>query len=659
MWQGLLKNREKIWYIFLTDTITLAYASMLCFGPFSQVVSAHTVKQGHTSVATDNCRLQAIPDSHSVLLVLLDRSGSLVASDGYATDPSRYSTSITKALADLWPGILIVIPFGDPHLNGAYPNVPVLPVYRATLSDSTQRETLKNNVENYPIIGGTPLAPAMKIALDPVMVPELQNPVPGSRAIIITDGEPTPATESQYLNETTDRQVQEITSKPGYISQFRDRCIPINPFGLKTDAPADSFLSQIATGTGGEYTHVQSAQELAQKVIQLYNNWLGLSLSQATKDTDGNYPVFINDFASHAYIIAFRSDASYNVNLFGSDGKTPVTGISPGSIDTHYEIYTLNTLLVPVGIYKVNMSNDSGAQVYGLADFQQLHLNLLAPNPMNAYINQPLTIKAALLKGQEQYIPTGLAELSVDVTYSAGGKTSTILHKDLKQYDKQGTFSYQLPTYTQLGQLRIQIHVIYQEIPNYSQAYMLSLLYFCNKGQLQCFWEQYELQTIPAVVFLTIIVLLLIAWYIWSKQPKLEGTLTSIPEHGSEEVAVSLFRDRKWLVQLLRRSIISSNEILAIPRKGILFDFDVAQFEFVAHRLKSTNGQKSADDQITGGGQNTTYIKQAPGNMATIIIKRGNKEIPVANKDFSQSVLLQADDTINIENRDKAWYSLN
>ena len=68
----------------------------------------------------------------------------------------------------------------------------MLPVYRATLSDPTQRDRLKAEVENYPVLGGTPLAPAMSEALDPEKVPELANAPPGSRAMINTDGGPTP-----------------------------------------------------------------------------------------------------------------------------------------------------------------------------------------------------------------------------------------------------------------------------------------------------------------------------------------------------------------------------------------------------------------------------------------------------------------------------------
>src|ERR1700687_4930007 len=57
------------------------------------------------------CSITAQPTSQSVLVVLLDRSGSL-----HGSDSDGYSTSVTKALADLWPGIMIVIPFGDPLL---------------------------------------------------------------------------------------------------------------------------------------------------------------------------------------------------------------------------------------------------------------------------------------------------------------------------------------------------------------------------------------------------------------------------------------------------------------------------------------------------------------------------------------------------------------
>src|SRR5947208_1319063 len=56
---------------------------------------------------------------NALLAILLDRSGSLIASVGKSppTDPDGYSGSVTKALADLWPGNVAVIPFGNDQAN--------------------------------------------------------------------------------------------------------------------------------------------------------------------------------------------------------------------------------------------------------------------------------------------------------------------------------------------------------------------------------------------------------------------------------------------------------------------------------------------------------------------------------------------------------------
>src|SRR5579863_1115953 len=72
---------------------------------YSGVVKASTVRK----ISATTCRVPTQPGISSLLVVLLDRSGSLTS-----TDPDEYSASMTKALADLWPGSMAVIPFtGD------------------------------------------------------------------------------------------------------------------------------------------------------------------------------------------------------------------------------------------------------------------------------------------------------------------------------------------------------------------------------------------------------------------------------------------------------------------------------------------------------------------------------------------------------------------
>jgi hypothetical protein len=138
MWQVLLKSREKIWHALLLGTIILTYVSMLCVGPFGNVASAHAMVTGYSSTALNDCPDPAIPDTNSLLIVLLDRSGSLVVPPGEATDPDDYSTSAVRALTDLWPGKMAVIPFGNDTANVLGP----VDVF----SDIHAREILKNQI---------------------------------------------------------------------------------------------------------------------------------------------------------------------------------------------------------------------------------------------------------------------------------------------------------------------------------------------------------------------------------------------------------------------------------------------------------------------------------------------------------------------------------
>lgn len=124
---------------------------MACAGFFIKVASAHTLTFRHSSVASSNCPNAAIPDTGSLLIVLLDRSGSLVVEPG-ATDSGDYSTSAVKALADLWPGKMAVIPFGSDA-------APVLGPY--TVSDVHEREVLKRQIPEPDPNADTPLGLAM------------------------------------------------------------------------------------------------------------------------------------------------------------------------------------------------------------------------------------------------------------------------------------------------------------------------------------------------------------------------------------------------------------------------------------------------------------------------------------------------------------------
>lgn len=517
------------------------------------------------------------PGPHSLLVVLLDRSGSLIYEPG-ATDPHGYSTSVTKAIADLWPGQMAVIPFGGDTF-------PLLVIGPYAMSDPTQRDELKNEVEgNRPKVGAdTPLGPAMDQALR-----LLQGAEPGSRVILITDGMPT-----GIGSHTGPLQEQDIRSH--LIPQFCKLGIPVSPFGLKIDPTtsdghdADRLLTDIARGTSAEkgYTRVQSPEELALQLIGLYAQWQGLSFIQEPRDTDGTYHVFINDLATEADIVTFRSGKRYNVTLLGPNGA-PVNGAHLTSIDTHYEIYSLDMSSFASGTYKIDAGGDNDAQVYALVD-SRLQVKLLAPTTKIVInFDQPIAIEAALYDGQKRYLPTGPAELTADITFHVKGQADSTLTERMEQQG-QGIFLVRIPAYGQLGQVQIVVHAKYQGVERDTQVFTLQLRVPppppCRKGVIQCFWEQHQLQLLIATPFIVILLLLLMVSAIVGSQPKPFGYLHS---EVNETVDIPLKTLPPFPTRLIRRSVIKSGEIRNHPKARKGFPFGAANFELVFQQGQRT-----------------------------------------------------------------------
>jgi serine/threonine protein kinase len=118
----------------------------------------------------------------TMLVVLLDRSGSLVVGDK-ATDPEGYSTSVTKALADLWSGNIAVIPFGRDQAN-------VLGNRVFLHADTNALSTLRGLIDTNSLQADadTPLGWAMNSTQD---LFKRQGIAPCSEVVLITDGQPT------------------------------------------------------------------------------------------------------------------------------------------------------------------------------------------------------------------------------------------------------------------------------------------------------------------------------------------------------------------------------------------------------------------------------------------------------------------------------------
>src|SRR5260221_1728094 len=137
---------------FLQRILLIVVIFICCLGTWrvrsvSDLVFARTLTTSFDRSSNVNCQSPVEPNSQSLLVVLLDRSGSLIQGN-VPTDPHGYSTSVTKALADLWPGNMAVIPFSGDTTQFAI-------LGPDTLSNPVQRADLEQQVPDLPIGGET------------------------------------------------------------------------------------------------------------------------------------------------------------------------------------------------------------------------------------------------------------------------------------------------------------------------------------------------------------------------------------------------------------------------------------------------------------------------------------------------------------------------
>jgi von Willebrand factor type A domain len=399
--------------------------------------------------ALSSCPAVGAITPQSLLVVLLDRSGSLTYQPG-ATDPDGYSTSVTKALADLWPGSMAVIPFS----NNTTPVIGTVP-----LTDLSKRDSLKQQVENYPIGGDTPLAPAMHKALD-----LLEHASSGSRAIIVTDGSPDPAA----INGVD--QAGDIRSN--LIAQFCRQGTPITAFGLALDLnsadgqSADHLLRDIASGTGGTYTNVRNSTELAQVVIKLYADWQHLTFT-STQGKNNNYVIPIDTYAKKVTFVTFRANSSSPIVLKGPNMLPVPAQALQSTIDRHYEIdnLVLSDVNQP-GSYTIVAPNDANTHVYALVE-TRLHAVLKQPATQDiAYIGQPFAIQAELLKDNIPVVPKlNEATINAEVTLLVNGQIVSQETVELMQENNGPLFTHQVTLAGPSGQVHIQIEAVYTQLP--------------------------------------------------------------------------------------------------------------------------------------------------------------------------------------------------
>lgn len=118
MLNTLSKNTRKVWHVPLGNMLFVCI-SLLCAGIPGKIAYAHSIslasKVEKVLVGSDfrltwnSCPKSrpTKPGPDSLLIVLLDRSSSLIDEPG-ATVHHHYSTSVTKVLADQWPSKMAV-----------------------------------------------------------------------------------------------------------------------------------------------------------------------------------------------------------------------------------------------------------------------------------------------------------------------------------------------------------------------------------------------------------------------------------------------------------------------------------------------------------------------------------------------------------------------
>lgn len=563
----------------------------------SPLSMGHAMTPANKQNAHSSCPAVGAITSQSLLVVLLDRSGSLTYEPG-ATDPDGYSTSVTKALADLWPGSMAVIPFSND-------TTPVLgPV---NLADQGQRDNLKNQVQNYPIGGDTPLAPALHKAFD-----LLKNAASGSRAIIVTDGNPDP----DVLNGVN--QVDDIHKH--LIPQFCAQGTPVSAFGLVLDLTqptgqaADHLLHDIATGTDGVYTNVRNSQDLAQVVVKLYADWQHL-LFVLMQARGNNYSVPIDTYAKKVSFVTFRTDSRFKVTVFGPSGQPLPDQVVQRSTDRHYEIdgLVLSDVNQP-GSYTVNASGDGKAQAYALVE-TRLHVVLNQPTARTvAHIGQPLQIEAELYNDSTPVVPQpNEVTVNAHVTLVVNGQTVSNQDVELVQASGSPLFTRQITLPGPVGQVKIEIRAVYRQVPVEASGALITIplgprivirkpvppLPPCGTN-LQCYWQPYS----TAIRIGGPLILLLSLLLLWLLQ---KGPYGVLQQNRQKEVLRKM--SRPFLRLLLHKSVLSSQEL---ERAG--FNFGGSQFDLVFKR---------------------GVIIRARSDIPSIMVKSGNSSQPVKqeNKD--------------------------
>lgn len=545
-------------------------------------VSARTTSIMFNVSSPAECPQAAEVNDKSLLIVLLDRSGSLTLQPS-PTDPNLYSTSVTKALTDLWPGNMAVIPF-----SGNSSSLPILGP--ATLSNPIQRADLKKAIEDFPIGGNTPLEPAMQEALDLL---HQQGTPAGSRVVIITDGNP----EGIGNNDT---QHQEDAIRKSLIPQYCQQGIPVSTFGLTIDTKttdgqdATRLLNDIANGTGVHYKPVTGPKQLASEVISLYAEWQHLNFQQINGQ-GSNFAVPIDRFVQQVAFVSFRSAENYPITLIDPNNQPVTTGVQKSTPpDRHYEID--NLLVVTPGTYTVNTGGDPQAQVYVLIN-SPLHVQLVTPpeNTLND-ASKRIDLKAAFFDGTAQITPTPSdgAQIKAFVTLMVNGHPVGPANEIILTQQNGPFFSGKTLAYNQLGELQIELIGTYDNIQRESTV----TLRLRPPAPAPSPPAPPPLWLFILIGSLVLCILIALFWWLRGTRPKdSRGWICSVEGEPRPSLDLSAFR----------KSVIRSGEI---ELKGN-FNFGTASFEL--------RFQKNRPPIIKGAGGNTGKILVGPPGAQVLL----------------------------------------
>lgn len=610
--------------------------SATIFPSSATVVYAHT----HSAQATTcNNPPQPAPGSSSLLIVVLDRSGSLVAVPG-GTDPDLYSASVTRALADLWPGKMAVVAFNTSNPSGNDERVQLKILGPKQVGgDQTGRDELKNEILKLPRPAlGTPTGPAMDKTLE---IGKNQG-ASLTRVVLITDGAPGYHSNDAKQNDPDGSKEEAHISD--LLPQFCAASIPVDTVSLKTDARASQFLSDIATGTGGKPLHVQDPGDLANAVLGLYGQWQQnhLAFQPLQRQADNAYHVTVGPLMRSWNILVFRSSHAITIKDPEHHPLRPVEN----SIDDHYVYYTLSLAPPrPDGDYTIDVGGDTQAQVYTFLT-SSLGVRIDTPDTaMQLVVNQHVRIQARLLNDQKPLTPLGPgAALTAYVIFTTSGQGPVTEQVDLRQQDGQNLFTgTTTSTYPQTGQLQVVVVANYGGLRAQSDV-MTSIL--CGLSVL-CIFKQHQTAFLIASPFPLLLLLALILWLIWSQQPAPFGTLRTSPaprrrrrgEDDEDEDATVILPHVEallpWRQRLFHRSILTSRDIQAHPDSKGGFHFGLASFDLLFKK-------------------NRVVELKSTSSMQPISVKHDEGQTELEE---GQSILLKNGDVIRVGGEDCAIFS--